>query len=87
MTLKGFGGLNFWLKISRFKQKFYARVDNVFKNSNYDFVICQLGSNDVSSYISPSALLDAFADFISYICETHYVKLVYIRSVFTRPEL
>ena len=69
------------------KQKFYAIVDNVFKCNNYDFFICQLGSNDVSRYISPSALRDAFAAFISYICETYYVKLVHICSVFTRPEL
>ena len=47
---------------------------------------CQLGGNDVSSYISPSALWDAFADFNSYICETCNVKFVYICSTFTRPE-
>ena len=58
-----------------------AIVDNVFKCINYDFVICQLGGNDVSNYISPSALRDAFADFISNICETYNVKFVYICSV------
>ena len=86
VTLKGFGGLNFGLKNLRAKQKFYAIVDDVFKCNTYDFVICQLGGNDVSSYISPSALRDAFADFISYICETYNVKFVYICSIFTRPE-
>ena len=75
VTLKGFGGLNFGLKNSRVKQKFYAIVDNVLKCNNYDFVLCQLGSNEVSSYISPSALRGTFADFTLYTCETYYGKI------------
>ena len=86
VTFKGFAGLNCGITDLEAKQKFYAIVDNVFKYNIYEIVICQLGGNDISVNISPSALCDAFVEFVSNIRETYNVKVMYICSVFTRPK-
>lgn len=84
VVLKGFGGLNLGIKNPAKKRYFYTVVDELFRYSEHDILICQLGGNDISYDTSPRELADAIIEFGQYVRDLYRVKIVYVCSVFTR---